>query len=92
MENHLIKLLLTVRKMLNLLENISNNSNELVGKTQPKVYLKHQVMEILQISESTYKRYVKSKKLDPEIVGTIHIYQEEDLKPLIAELKRKGRL
>lgn len=92
MEDHLLRLQLTVTKMLSLLENISNNSNELVGKTTRKVYFKHQVMELLQISESTYKRYVKQKILDPEKIGLIHIYQEEDLKPIIAELKRKGRL
>lgn len=92
MENHFIKLQHTVARMLVLIENISKNSNELVGKTRRKTYFKHDVMEVLKISESTYKRYVKDKKLKPRLVGNLHVYQEEDLEPILAELRRRGRL
>lgn len=92
MENHLIKLQYTVARMLALLENISKNSDQFIGKTEQKIYFKHDVMQVLKISESTYKRYVKSKKLKPELIGGIHIYTAESLKAIIDELRRRGRL
>jgi len=92
MEDYLHRLYLTTKQMLSLLENISNNSNELVGKTSAKVYFKDDVIKALRISDKTYSRYVATGKLVPKHIGNIHIYQEEDLGPIIAELKRRGRL
>ncbi|MBL1407225.1 MerR family transcriptional regulator [Sphingobacterium faecale] len=92
MEDHLIRLYLTVKRMVDLLENISDNTDLLAGKSQSKVYFKSDVMSVLRISESTYKRYVKQGKLKPARIGSMDIYQEEHLKPIIAELQRRGRM
>lgn len=92
MEDYLHRLQLTVKQMLVLMETICNNTNKLAGNTQQKVYLRDDVIKVLRISDRTYKRYVKQGKLLPERIGNVHIYQEDDLKPIIAELKRRGRL
>lgn len=50
------------------------------------------VMEILNISESTYYRWVDNGELEPRKKGKRHYYYLSDLRDQIAKGKLKGRL
>lgn len=51
-----------------------------------------QVMKILNISESTYYRWVENGELQPRKKGKRHYYYLFDLQDQIAKCKLKGRL
>lgn len=53
---------------------------------------KNQVMSLLHISDTTYRRYVKSGRLKPMRLHGIDMYREDDLIQELEESRRKGRL
>lgn len=52
---------------------------------------KPEVMCLLKISDTTYRRYVKSGRLTPIKLHGIDMYREEDLRRELEESRRKGR-
>lgn len=52
---------------------------------------KFEVMRILKISDSTYRRYVSKGILNPMGLDGVDIYYEQDLARALEESRRKGR-
>lgn len=61
--------------------------------TEPgRLLNKTDVMSRLKISDTTYRRYVKSGRLRPMRLHGIDMYSEDDLRAELEESRRKGRL
>lgn len=52
---------------------------------------KQQVISMLNISDTTYRRYVKAGRLRPMRLHGIDMYREDDLLQELRESRRKGR-
>jgi len=57
-----------------------------------KLWSKHEIIEKLGMSETTYKRHLKSNLLNPIRLGGTDLYFEEDIVQAMEESRRKGRV
>lgn len=83
--------------MLQIRDCLFNKNDSLHGVNKPSLHDEElldmeQVLRILRISRSTYYRFVKEGKLLPRKIGVRHCYYREDLKDMIQESKRRGRI
>lgn len=62
------------------------------GAEPERLLNKIDVMTRLQISDSTYRRYVKAGRLKPMRLHGIDMYTERDIRRELEESRRKGRL
>ncbi|MBE8721163.1 helix-turn-helix domain-containing protein [Sphingobacterium pedocola] len=92
MEDYLHRLYLTLKRMHELMENISSNTDLMADKKDQGILLRDDVIKYLRISERTYKRYVNQGKLTPHRIGNIDTYRKEDIEPLYNDRKRRGHI
>ncbi|TYR36924.1 hypothetical protein FXV77_07020 [Sphingobacterium phlebotomi] len=57
-----------------------------------KLWSKQEIMDKLGMSETTYKRHLKSNLLRPIRLGGTDLYFEEDIVQAMEESRRKGRI
>lgn len=65
---------------------------ELVSLLRQPLLDKNKVMDILNIKDSTYRRYVAKGYLRPMYFEKVDWYFESDLKKALEESRRKGRI
>lgn len=86
-----------ILKIISLLEGIYTILSEIRDaylenkKLNRKTLDKFEVMQILKISDSTYRRYVKKGMLRPMQLDGIDLYYREDIDSALEESRRKGR-
>lgn len=86
-----------LQTIIRLIENYNQLAEERektvdIDQHQIKLLDIGQVMKILNISESTYYRWVENGELQPRKKGKRHYYYLFDLQDQIAKCKLKGRL
>ena len=87
-----------MRNVLNLLKDIYYILSEIKELyqsekvNQKKLINKHDVIALLNISDSTYRRYVKNGRLQPMKLHGIDMYYKDDVHKELQESRRKGRL
>jgi len=69
---------------------VSEKKNQ--ADTPEKLLGMEEVMARLNISRSTYFRYVREGELRPRKTGKRHYFYESDLEEALRNSKRKGRL
>lgn len=57
-----------------------------------KLFYKQDVINLLNISDTTYRRYVKEGRLRPMRLHGIDMYYQEDIHKELQESRRKGRV
>lgn len=67
-------------------------SEELIALLDEPLLDKNDVMEILRISDATYRRYVDGGKLDPMRLERLDWYYKRDLAKQLEASRLKGRL
>lgn len=90
---NLITLILQILKDSYIeLQEIKNLLNQKNTTQSPELLNKPQVMDLLGISDTTYRRYVRAGRLKPMRLHGIDMYQREDLLQELRESRRKGRI
>lgn len=86
-----------MNEILYLLRDIHRYTQIFASKQDPvsledkKLRTKQEVMDLLKMSESTYKRNIKAGLLTPMKINGFDLYFEEDLLEAMEESRRKGR-
>lgn len=93
MDNQIYEAILLLREIRDALMNIIDqytNTSSLPLKR--RIYSKQQVLEMLNMTEITYRRNLKKGLLKPIRIAGIDLYFEEDLIAAMNESRRKGKL
>lgn len=88
----LIKNILHILKGIYFILTEIKELHQVKQSTEVKLLNKHQVISLLKISDTTYRRYVKMGKLQPMRLHGIDVYYRSDLEEALLESRRKGRL
>lgn len=98
MNNYGQKLVEQSQTIIELLEIITQQNQEIQSLQENqtplherKLRTKQEVMDLLKMSESTYKRNIKVGLLIPMKINGFDLYFEEDLLKAMEESRRKGR-
>lgn len=83
------KTLNDIHSLLYEMSSTTGSSSQLINKP---ILNKFEVMSILRISDSTYRRYVDKGLLRPMTLSGIDMYYEKDLENALELSRRKGRL
>lgn len=84
----IIDLLQILTKQNQAIQSLQQNQ---IPLDERKLWTKQEVMDLLKMSESTYKRNVKVGLLTPMKINGFDMYFEEDLIKAMEESRRKGR-
>ncbi|WP_380936836.1 hypothetical protein [Sphingobacterium bambusae] len=85
-----IKLLREIRDaLMNIIDQYANTTSLPLKR---RIYSKQQVLEMLNMTEITYRRNLKKGLLKPIRIAGIDLYFEEDLIAAMNESRRKGKL
>jgi len=88
----LLRKIVTLLGLILSLEKANLAHSEFKEDPLPQFYSKKEVMDILKISESTYKRYVRNGYLTPFGFHGIDLFVKRNFIKGLLESKRKGRL
>lgn len=78
-------------KIVQLLESIISHLCEKDGQDLASLLDKYEVMKMLKISDSTYRRYVKNGVLEPMKLDGIDMYFKKDILSALERSRRKGK-
>lgn len=81
-----------LKELVEILHDLRNLQQQMVVTQDDKLLTKQDVMHLLGISDTTYRRYVKTARLKPMRLHGIDMYRKEDLWIELEESRRKGRL
>ncbi|WP_437922415.1 helix-turn-helix transcriptional regulator [Sphingobacterium sp. LRF_L2] len=85
-------ILMVLHKIFNSLEDSKpSDGRKLAPLEDRKLWTKQEVIDKLGMSESTYKRNVRSGLLKPMRLNGTDVYFEEDLLKAMEESRNKGR-
>lgn len=86
--NAILQLLKDIYQLLSEIKTIYLRNKKEIDKP---LLTKVDVIRLLNISDTTYRRYVRAGRLKPMKLHGIDMYQEDDLLQELEESRRKGR-
>lgn len=92
MKNWMNEVLLHLKELVSLLKELKTLYTDSTVHKSGKLLNKQDVISLLNISDTTYRRYVKMGRLRPMKLRGIDMYREEDLLLELQESRRKGRV